>query len=217
MEDCISFTFYRNNNLEAKVLGEGLLNSILIFDSELISIIRDLCDATLWREFYVDGLEKLSADGESHLTTKRFEVEYRLITLPFQLCYNTEDTIQETCRVALLIFSTSSIMLLPPASGCCRSLVRQLMEALDQPGCDLQTLWAGLNDVLIWILFLGAHISIGQPEQGFFVAEIARCAHVLGLRELEEMRLLLVRFFYLDRVYQASTRMIWDEAVGLDF
>lgn len=215
MEDCPSFASYKSTNLEAKGLGEGLLNPKLILNSELISIIQDLCDATLWREFYVCGLEKLSADGESYLTTKRFEAEYRLITLPLQPRYNTDDKIHEACRVALLTFSTSSITLLPPSSGCCRSLVRQLMEVLNQPGCDLQTLWAGLNDVLIWVLFLGAHISIGQPEQGFFVAEIARCAHVLELHELEEVRLILMRFFYLDRAYQASTQMIWEEAMEL--
>lgn len=63
----------------------------------------------------------------------------------------------------------------------------------------------------MWVLCLGAHISSGQKERPWFILQLAKGTQILRLQEWEDLRCLLMQFFYLDRVYQESLRMIWDE------
>ena len=64
----------------------------------------------------------------------------------------------------------------------------------------------------MWVLFLGAHMSAGQRERPWFVMNLARGARLLKLDNWVDVRTILLRYFYIDRVYQKSFEEAWQEA-----
>lgn len=66
------------------------------------------------------------------------------------------------------------------------------------------------KDVLIWILFIGACSCISR-ERDFFVTELATAVGEYGLQSWQELRLLLMDFFYMDRTHLAPLRTLWNE------
>jgi hypothetical protein len=54
-------------------------------------------------------------------------------------------------------------------------------------------------------------MSFGQRERPWFVAALAKVSRTLQLRNWIQVRSLLVRFYYMDRVFQESFRKIWNE------
>lgn len=65
--------------------------------------------------------------------------------------------------------------------------------------------------MLLWALFLGAHMSLGERERPWFVNMLAVVAQTIQLHGWLQLRALLARFYYVDRVFQEPFRRIWDE------
>ena len=80
---------------------------------------------------------------------------------------------------------------------------------------DLQSCWGIANEAFLWVLFVGAHMSFGQRERPWFVVALARVVPTLKLHDWIQVRNLLTRFYYSDRVFQESFRNIWEEAAML--
>lgn len=100
-----------------------------------------------------------------------------------------------------------------PSSKIARCLIEDLRTALE--ATDLHSCWGtAANKALLWVLFVGAHMSFGQRERPWFVVALARVVTTLELRDWMHVRGLLIRFYYSDRVFQESFRKIWEE-VGI--
>ena len=68
-------------------------------------------------------------------------------------------------------------------------------------------------DVLIWILVMGACScnSLMAHERSYFVMELAHVIRAHGIHSWQELRVLLMDFFYLDRTHLVPLRGLWDE------
>lgn len=85
--------------------------------------------------------------------------------------------------------------------------LRQALEATIPPGC-----YALCRDLLIWVLFMGACAAPLLPaERAFFVAELGDALALQGVRSWQELRVLLGRFFYVDRKFLMPLRALWGE------
>jgi len=93
-----------------------------------------------------------------------------------------------------------------------RSLVVELRQLLVHSPLQ-HTFWAPYEEAAIWILYFGAHATIAFQQQEWFVAQLACGARLLKLKTWEEVRLLLMRFSYLDRVHHDPFRDIWGKVV----
>lgn len=197
-------------------VGEGFLDGYKcsFFSKEMQDTIRDMRESTPFKEYVVDNELGPSFAGSDVMAVRRMHIVHRLLTFTPQKSTVTSRTeTEEAVRIALLIFWNANLMLHQPSSAIFRSLTAQLKDALEHT--DTRFFWTPLSDALLWILFLGAHISLGQMQRPWFVMQIARGAQVLKLRDWSEARSLLCRFFYLDRVYLTSYQTIWDEAMLL--
>jgi len=197
-------------------VGQGLLDGFKssFFSEDMLNTVRDMRESTLFKEYVVDNELGPSFPGSDIMAIKRMHIVHRLLTFhPRGSSAASRSEMEEACRIALLVFWNANLMLHQPSSAIFRSLTEQLKRALE--ATDMRFFWTPLSDTLLWILFLGAHISLGQKQRPWFVMQIARGAQILHLQDWTEVRSLLYRFFYLDRVYLTSYKTIWEEAMLL--
>lgn len=133
--------------------------------------------------------------------------DYRLLSLPFNVILSP---IQESTRLALYISAWVNTLSFEPDLAYTKALISQLQEALqilDLPPHQTSTL-----KLLAWQLFVGAHISRTRPERPWFILNLARAIHLLGLESEDQLEELLCEFFYIKRIYWQSLPKIWAEA-----
>ncbi|KAJ9634442.1 hypothetical protein H2204_006267 [Knufia peltigerae] len=189
-------------------LGEGLLESHMreYFDDEFWKLLHDTRRA--WVCFEQIGMQDFPAVGKRHISIKRVNVDHRLLSYPFDH-YGTHRPIQEACRQGLIAYSNAHYNVIQPSSKIARGLVQDLKNALE--ATDLRSCWGSAHDALLWVLFVGAHMSFGEPERPWFVAALVRVTQTLQPRDWLQVRAWLVRFYYSDRVFQDSFRRILEE------
>lgn len=173
----------------------------------------ELREWSLATGFLFGRIHDIAVEEETFLLLRRYEIDYKLITTS-NCSHAVNVPGQEACRVALLIFLVANYQLLPPSAGPFRTLVVQLQKALYHT--DLAQLWARSSEVLMWILFLGAHVS-NSLQRSYFIALFVKIVGTLELRTWEDARRLLTGCFYLDRVYQDSFKLIWKEASNCQY
>lgn len=123
-------------------------------------------------------------------------------------------TIEGCTRLACLIFHNSAIWQFYPMIGAIFpkpvSALRSAVESTMLAGC-----YDGLClDLLLWLLFIGACASSSPAlarERAFFVAQLAGVVRAQGIGSWQDLRALLMGFFYVDRCYLVLLRRLWDE------
>ena len=138
----------------------------------------------------------------------RVNIDHRLLSYPFDH-YGTHRPIQEAIRQAFVTFSSAHYCVVQPSSKIARCYVEDLQNALTMT--DLKSCWGTASRALLWVLFQGAHLTFAQRERPWFVTALARVSQSLQLQTWIQTRAILVRFYYVDRVFQESFRKIWEE------
>ena len=138
----------------------------------------------------------------------RVNIDHRLLSYPFDH-YSSFQPIQEAVRQAFVTFSNAHYCVVQPSSKIARCLIEDLKSAIE--GTDLSSCWGPAAPAFLWALFQGAHLTHGQRERPWFLVQLTRVSQHLRLRSWMQVRGLLVRFYYVDRVFQESFRAIWEE------
>jgi hypothetical protein len=180
-----------------------------LFDESLVQAFRDLREVILYREYFHNQECILPEIEVEYFTIKAYETLHSALSIPFQFPRAMSPQ-QEPCRLALLVFWHANYAIHLPDSGIFRSLTKQLKSALEQT--DLQSLWQPHYRLLVWVTFLGAYISVGQREHSWFMMYLARAARQRDLRTSNDLKTMLQRFFYIDRIYHKGLEDLWDEA-----
>lgn len=183
---------------------------VALFDWRLLYACNDLRDVTIFRESYGANSSGFESTDLAYFNHKAFRVNHTLLSFPFEhrLQETTSDK-QEAFRTGLLIFCHTQYRNVGPSSVLMRNLTMQLKEALDRS--ELQSFWNPACELLMWVLFLGAHICGGQKERPWFVMMLARGARLLELREWRDVRETLAQCFYVERIYGEPYQEIWEE------
>lgn len=155
------------------------------------------------------GIHNFTIDEKKTVSMKRADIDQRFASYPFDH-FDSFRPIQEACRQTFIIYSNAHYNVVQPASKIGRCLVEDLKRALE--ATDMRSCWGDAWPALLWALFFGAHMSCGQRERPWFVTALARVAQKGRFRDWLQVRAVLVRFYYADRVFQNEFRKIWDEA-----
>jgi hypothetical protein len=200
-----------NTDPQLQQIGTGLLEPDIasLFDESLAQAFRDMCEVILYREFFHHQEWVLPETEVEYFTNKAYETVYRAISIPFEF-QGAASPQQEPCRLALLVFWHANYAIHLPDSGIFRSLTTQIKSALEQS--DPASLWSPHYRLFIWVMFLGAYISVGQREHSWFMMYLARAAQRQGLRTSKDLKAVLSNFFYIDRIYRKGLESIWDGA-----
>ncbi|GAB1198858.1 hypothetical protein APSETT444_008188 [Aspergillus pseudonomiae] len=194
------------------------LNSLIeipsILGDGMSKIIYDLAELVWFAEWMKSGqnYQEIDDETEGYFNTEVIYVEYALhMDRYLETGEPKGDANIEGCiRLACLLFHNGTIWEFYP----------QLGPVFPKPISALRlalatTIPAGffqmLPEVLIWVLFIGTWSSQLLPERTFFVTELAAAVRRQGIQSWQELRSLLLNFFYVDRVHQAALRGLWDE------
>lgn len=183
-------------------------------DPEIASLLGDrlLQYVTRHQEFVL--LKYLISTGEISASNDDLELifdlhhlaDYHLLKLPFEAMLSP---IQESTRLALYISAWLNTLNFEPGVAYTDALIHQLQDALQR--LDLPPFGMAAFRLLIWELFVGAHISRTRSERPWFIRHLARAAGFLGLESASQLRQLLLGFFYMEKIYGQSLPHIWEE------
>jgi hypothetical protein len=165
--------------------------------------------------FELIGIHPFPPAIKREATIMRVNVDHRLLSFPFDHYTSSHpySPIQEALRQALVTFSNAHYCVVQPSSKIARCLIEDLKSSLE--ATDLSNSWGDAAPGLLWALFQGAHLTFGQRERPWFVAQATRVSKYLRLKNWMQVRSLLVRFYHVDRVFQESFRNIWEEILLL--
>jgi hypothetical protein len=187
------------------LIGTGLLQppTTSFFDLKFLSIIRGLREAALFHEAYSHNksASPIISDNEYFLMRAVWTLQGLLTPSSHAGLDSMISPIQDTCRLALLIFICTNKNLYPPSSALCRALASQLKNSFDIADIEILTFWPPAQDTLTWILCLGAYISKGREERRWFVSRLARIVRLREIYTWDGLRALLLKYFYLDSAY----------------
>jgi hypothetical protein len=169
---------------------------------------------TRYREYCLGHGFRVTEQEVEIFTLKRLELEYRIMNRLFGDSRPVDDDPRhQAIEISLLIFSIVNLELLKPSAGPYRTLSKLLRGNLGHP--QLLSIWWPALDILMWALFLGAHISSHPKERLWYVYRLAQLPPRMGLQTWDQARQVLTGCFYVDRMYEESFRDIWNEAMGL--
>ncbi|KAH0848923.1 hypothetical protein FOPE_03018 [Fonsecaea pedrosoi] len=204
----------QNVSEDVKKMGMGLLTPEIdtIMDWRISQAFRDMKDVVQYREYYHEKQLVPVPEENEYINAKSYHFRYAALSAPFEPREPASDK-EEACRLAMLIFWFSNFQISRPEFALNRALTAQLKAALQ--ASDLKGLWGPHYELFVWVLLLGAYISAGQRERPWFVLNLARVSRVLHLQSWEDVRQVLLKFFYLDRIYAEGMRQSWEEAALL--
>lgn len=191
-------------------IGEALLSDPAItthFTPDFLSLLHD--NRRLWILF--ERIHEFPADEKRAISIRRVNIDHRLLSYPFDHFDSSDRPYQEVIRQALVIYSNAHYNVVQPISKIAQSLIADLKRSLERT--NLRNCWGDAHAVLMWVLFLGAHLTAGQRERPWFITALARVALLLSVpnRDWMRVRAVLVGFYYVDRVFQESWRRVWEE------
>ena len=161
----------------------------------------------LFRELSFIGVIQPALGEVEFFYSRQRSVEYDLLSMPFNMPPPALTSIQEAVRLGLMIFGFAASTRFVPMSAYTLFLVHKLKETLEL--VDLGSLWS--SDLLLWLLFFGAHISRHLEERTWFIACLARNTTQLDLTSADAAQEVLLKFFNLERFSRDSLLEIWDE------
>jgi hypothetical protein len=186
-----------------------------LFSEPMQQIVYDLLELSWYAEWIKGdtGFKDFNEETEDYFNTEVLHVEYQLHADRYTATGQVkgDDTIEGSTRLALLLFHNSAIWnFYPMVAQLLPKPIQALRTALE--ATIPSGLFALCCDLLLWQLFIGAACSLLLPsERAFFVSELAKTAQMQGISSWQEMRAILLGFFYVDRVHQPMLRQIWDE------
>jgi hypothetical protein len=190
-------------------MGEGLFESQVssYLDEKMTKLFQDA--RVTWICFERIGLHDFTVEEKRLVSMKRADIDQRFQSFQFDY-YSGQRPVQEALRIAYIIFSNAHYNVVQSSSKVARCLVEDFKKALEQT--DIKNCWGDAYEAFIWSTFLGAHMSAGQRERPWFVMALARATQRLKSPTWIQIRAILTRFYYIDRVFQDEWRQIWEEA-----
>lgn len=203
------------------------------FGPEMYSTIYDLRELT-WYAEWIKGPQSqahnFTDETEDYFNNEVLHVEYSLHRDRYTPAGQAKgDASLEGCvRLACLLFHNTAIWDFYPMMGpvfnkpiaALRMALESTIAAGDyhnpSPSPDNQERGKGKEDLLIWLLFIGTCSSQILPsERSFFINGLAAAVRMEGIGTWQELRGLLMRFYYVDRKYLGVLRGVWDEIMSM--
>ena len=176
---------------------------------KLLRLISERRRYTLFKELCTNCYITPTPEDFFFFLVSQGSVSYHLVSMSFDAVVPHSTQIQGSIRLPLLIFGYANIMTFEPSATYSQALVDQLKSTLQKT--SLATFWAPNYEALMWLVFIGAHISRGQKERPWFIVHLNQGARILGLQELGQLKEILVRFFYLENIYGKRLCEAWNE------
>jgi hypothetical protein len=201
-------------------LGKGFLDVWQPTDpvlTAILAVMDHMVDFTMIVENYIRG--RVSPRPGAALTDQRNFTQHALMSLPTareietntgQLC----DDLYEPCRLALLVYSFLVVFPFPPIIGLHEKITSRLQRSIVLMKQDLQFMGQSRLRFHLWILTMGAIISIGLPQRTFYIVEIRKVVPMLGLKDEDAFSEVLERFLWHPKTSRRDGQDLWRDVEG---
>ena len=141
---------------------------------KLLEVIQHICDFTVLVENY--NQNRSVARTPAALTDQRNFTQHAIMSLPAAEDFQSErkevcDPQYEPCRLACIVYSLLIIMPFPPTVRFFERVIARLQRSiLDMRATKVKGQYR--MQLQLWVLAMGALISIGLPERTWFITEM---------------------------------------------
>ena len=175
----------------------------------LLRVVGHMCGFTVVVENYIEG--RPAPRPPAALTDQRNFTQHSLMALPtardLERTGHSYDPQYDACRLACIVYSFLVIFPFPPVERLFERLTARLQKAvLSVTGISNNFDKLGLQ---VWILTMGAMISIGLPERPWFVAELARLLPQAGIADFWQLIDKLQTFLWHSRTSARDAAELW--------
>ena len=165
---------------------------------DMIQAYRDLSVVVAFRESCSGGVDVTLYEVE-YFETLALRVQHRMTTfLATHLTRNDSD-IQSICRVTIPVFVIRYHFSIYGPSMIMDSMVIQLYEVLSN--LNFTESWKGFPSILVWAFMFGVWISKEQRMRDWFVSKLVEGSQGIFSWEWNEIRAILQKLFYVDRLH----------------
>ena len=205
------------NNLAVALCANPVLSQ------PLVTALEGLRDVLFFEDFHSRDSRGLTTEELEMFRFLSHEVEHELLDYPYRT-FKVKDAdlnsyglhpLEEATRIAALCLICVNVVVSPPASGLCRSLVKRMKNVLiDCPLDCIAKMPTSCLDLLAWATFLGACGSCGQVERPWFARYLMDIMELRGWQQWTAVEELLRGYLYVPRLHEKPWRRVWDEALA---
>ena len=177
-------------------------------DPDMIPVYRDLSVVVAFRESCVGGIDATIHEID-YFETLALRVQHQLIAFYSTHISRQDSDIQSICRVTATIFVIQSQPRNYGPSIIMDNMVLSLYDVLS--GLDFAEAWNSFPSILIWALMFGVWISREKSMRDWFLFKLAQGSHGQLRWQWNEIRDMLQKLFYVDRLHGADFESIWEE------
>jgi hypothetical protein len=146
------------------------------------------------------------------LTDHRNAVQHRLLSLlpyPYDQCRKPIYQLYESTRLAAQMYSLLCVYPYPPGPAPFAELANLLRKELSR--LDPETITEQESRLLLWILVMGAIMTVGTLDRYCFISALSTVSRQLQVESWQEMKSILASFLWLDMTNDIDGKDIWDE------
>ncbi|KIM95653.1 hypothetical protein OIDMADRAFT_148736 [Oidiodendron maius Zn] len=191
--------------LEIKDLTHSLPISI-----DLANILEDMLRLTTFVEILHGSA--MTQDC-TYFDDQRASIEHRILAIPGeqdkeQGIAETKN-IQESCRLAALIYTNMVFRELQPSAAIHTTLTSRLRNILIQT--DLTSCWGNHWKMLLWVLFMGGAVALQNSTRSWFVSILAIACSQLKMQSWHDIKEILLKYLWSDRIWEGRCKYLWFE------
>lgn len=182
------------------------------FHPELVAVWQDLRNISNFDTFRRCCPSAITSEDSRYFKILQLSVEKSLICFLYGVNSSTS-VIEKCCVLASLLVMNTALYPLPPSSEIVLGPMRRLKILLEELNLDpLSLVWNSFADVLLWMSFVGRYCCENHIHRSWFVVQVATGLQILRLSTRQEMRELMLEFFYSEEAFDRPIHRIFDEA-----
>lgn len=198
------------------VIGPGIKSlAHSSVSDDLVDILQDMSYLTAFLESFHSG-SIVREESLLYFDDERSSIEFRILCLPSKKKKRHRDTeadnIEESCRMAAMIYIKTVFFRVEPTAPIHISLVDRLRIALMQT--NLQFCWDNLSELLLWVLFIGATVAQRGSTRSWFLAMSKTVCSYLQKSSWHGVKEILSKYLWSDRILEDRCRHLWLEVNG---
>lgn len=184
--------------------------------------LQDLSTALRYLAAYTvlvyNHCQGIATNNQGALADKRNSVQHRLLSLPAYPYEQNSDTpyqLYDSTRLAAQMYSLLCVYPCHPRTAPFEQLaikLRKELSHLNQGNISFEE-----SQLLLWILVMGAIMTVGTKGRSWFIAALNPLSHRLRLNSWDDMKLILTTFLWLDMTNDIDGRDIWDDVNLLQY
>ena len=91
--------------------------------------------------------------------------------------------------------------------------MRKLQTYLDNISVHAATGEDWSADLVVWLMFLGGSVTPDNSTRSWLIARLPRISVQLGFNYRDDVKTLLLKFFWVETIHQTLYMGVWDEVV----